>query len=133
MKKKIIALMTLLCLAGSSAAFARGYDHGYRGHHNGYRGSYHHHSDNGLGIALGVAGGLLLGSALIYAVTPPPPAPVVYDYRPPIYQSEVIVQPPPRTCFEEQLVSGEWQMSRGRQVWVSYPNPVTRRVQIPCY
>jgi hypothetical protein len=134
MKKKIIAVITLLCLAGTSAAFARGYNHGYRGHYTGYRGGYHHHGD-GLGIALGVAGGLLLGSALFYAASPPPPpAPVVYDYRPSSYQPEVIVQQP-RVCFEEMVVGGEWQASRydGRQVWVPYSSPVRSRVQVPCY
>lgn len=130
MKKQIIAAMTIFFLAGATTSFARGYDHGYRGHYPVYRPSHHHHGGDGLGIALGVAGGLLLGTALISAVSPPPPAPVVYEYRQPVYQPVV-----PKICYEDRVISGEWQVSRydGRQIWVSYPTPVSQRVQVPCY
>jgi len=133
MKKKIIAVMTIFCLAGTSAAFAGGYKHGHYGHYGHYGHGYHSgHHDNDLGIVLGVAGGLLVGSALLYAATSPPPPAVVYDYQPPAYQPEVIVRQP-RVCVEDRVVDGEWQVSRGRQVWVSFPYPVTRRIQVPCY
>lgn len=122
--KKIIVFVLMLCLAGTSTAFA-GYRHGYGGYYE--RPGYHYsHSRsrhyNGLGIALGVMGGLLLGSALVNAA--PPPA-VVYERR----------YSPPRICVQDQVVTGEWQYSRHyrRQVWVEYTYPVTRQVQVPCY
>lgn len=139
MKTKISILAILLCVASTSSAFARGY---YRNHDGGYygRSDYyghhrrsHHHHDDGLGIAIGVMGGLILGSALMYSVAPPPPV-VVYEapYNP--YPPPVVVQQP-RICVEERRVSGEWQISQfdGRQVWVSFPYPMTQRVQVPCY
>lgn len=162
MKKKIAILALIFCVASTSTAFARGYygphgggyygrsDHyGYRGrsynygyrdrgYHYGYRDrGYRHysrgHHDDGLGIALGVMGGLILGSALMYSATPPPRT-VVYGAPYTSYQP-VVVAPQPRICAEDRRVSGEWQISQfdGRQVWVSYPYPVTRRIQIPCY
>jgi hypothetical protein len=41
----------------------------------------------------------------------------------------------PRICLEDRRVDGEWQVDRytGHQFWVSFPYPVTRRVQVPCY
>lgn len=139
MKKKILAVATILCLAGTSTVFARGYGHG---NHGGYSHGYSHgysrgysggHHDNDLGIVLGVAGGLILGSALLYSAQPPPRT-VVYDNPYPVYQPEVIVRQP-RVCLEDRVVDGEWQVSRygGRQIWVPYQYPVTRRVQVPCY
>jgi hypothetical protein len=136
MKKNILAVATILCLASTSTAFARGNEHGRDyGHSN--RGGYSHesrdrHHDNGLGIVLGVAGGLLLGSALLSE--PPPPRAVVYQAPYPVYQPEVIVRQP-TICLEDRRVDGEWQVDRynGRQIWVSFPYPVTRRVQVPCY
>ena len=133
--KKIIAAATilLLCMAGTSSAFARGYDHGnYGGYSSRYDGGSHHHRyrgghrNDGLGIAVGVVGGLLLGSALIQAAAPPPT--VVYEAPPVTYR-------PSRICVEDRIVDGEWRVSRydGRQVWVSFPYPVTRRFEVSCY
>lgn len=130
--KKIIAFVLMLCLAGTSTAFAYGGRHGgYRSYDNGYheRSRHHGHSrshrNDGVGIALGVVGGLLLGSALVNAAAPPP----AVVYAPPRTYRQ------PRVCVEDQVVSGEWQYSRydGRQVWVEYAYPVTRRYQVPCY
>ena len=128
MKTKIAAVALLLSLATTSTVLARGYDHGrHGGYHYGHSGWRHDHD---LGIVLGVAGGLLLGSALLYSVQPPQQV-VVYDAPP--YQPAVVV-PQPSICYEERLVYGEWQVSKydGRQIWVSFPNPVTRTVQVPC-
>jgi len=127
--KKIIAFVLMLCLAGTSSAFAYGGRHGgYNGYGNGYHERSRHygsHRNDGVGIALGVVGGLLLGSALVSAAAPPP----AVVYAPPPRYSQ------PRICVEDQVISGEWQYSRydGRQVWVEYAYPVTRRVQVPCY
>ena len=136
MKKNVAILALLVCLLGSTTAFARGNHGGYHGypnrsHYYGYRGHSHH--NDGLGVAVGVMGGLLLGSALMYSATPPPRA-VVYGSPYTTYPQEVVVQQP-RICVEDRLVSGEWQISRfdGRQVWVSFPYPITQRVQVPCY
>lgn len=152
MKKKIAILALIFCVASTSAAFARDYYgghgggyygrsdyYGYRGrsYHYGYRDRgyrhySHRHYDDGLGIALGVMGGLIIGSALTYSAAPP--RTVVYGAPYTSYQP-VVVAPQSRICVEERRVSGEWQISQfdGRQVWVSYPYPVTQRVQIPCY
>lgn len=141
MKKKIAVITIILCLMSTSAVFARGYNHGnHGGHHNGYQGRSHYsgyrdggrHND-GLGIAFGIAGGLLLGSALMYSAAPPPRT-IVYGTPYTTYQPEVIVRQP-RVCVEERIVTGEWQVNRydGRNVWVSYRNPVTESVHVPCY
>lgn len=137
MKMKIAILALMLCIASTSTAFARGYygNHGggYHGRSNyyGYHGRSHH--NDGVGLAVGVMGGLLLGSALMYSAAPPPQT-VVYGSSYTTYQPEVVVQQP-RVCVEDRLISGEWQISQfdGRQVWVSYAYPVTQRVQVPCY
>jgi len=137
MKKKIAVLAIMLCVAASSTAFARG---GYNNHGGGYSnhgGGYNHgyrggrHND-GLGIAVGVVGGLLLGSALYSAA---PPQTVVYGSPYPTYQPEVVVVRQPRVCVEDRQITGEWQNSRydGRQVWVPFAYPVIQRVQVPCY
>ena len=125
MKMKITILALILCVISASTAFARGgYNHGYHrgGHHN-----------DGLGIAVGVFGGLLLGSALVSAAAPPPQT-VVYGSPYPAYQPDVVVRQP-TICIEERYVTGEWQINHldGRQVWVSFPYPMPRRVQVPCY
>lgn len=137
MKKKIAILALMLCVVSTSNAFARGRGHGYYGdsHYGrsyyGYHGRSHH--NDGLGIAVGVMGGLILGSALMYSVAPPPRT-VVYGSPYTSYQPEVIVQQP-RICVEDRRISGEWQISQydGRQVWVSFPYPITQRIQVPCY
>lgn len=147
MKKKIAILALMLCVTTvttAATAFARygngnygryyghgGYSHGYRGSYYSH-GGYSHHND-GAAIAVGVMGGLLLGSALMYSAAPPPRT-VVYGSPYTTYQPQVVVQQP-RVCVEERLVSGEWQISQfdGRQVWVSFPYPMTQRVQVPCY
>jgi hypothetical protein len=135
MKKKIALLAMILCLAGTTTAFARGgYRGGYhyydRGYSHGYYGGRHH--DNGVGIAFGVMGGLLLGSALVHAAAPPPTVGYGYPYA--AYPPAVVVRQP-QICVEDRVVNGEWQVSQydGRQVWVSYPYPLTQRVQVPCY
>ncbi|WP_459944363.1 hypothetical protein [Desulfocastanea catecholica] len=141
MKKKITIFAIILCVVSTSSAFARGYNNvNHGGHH--YRSDYYQHRgggghrNNGLGLAFGLVGGLLLGSALVSAATPPP-GPVVYGVPHTTYQpyQPVVVAPPPRICVEDRVVGGEWQVSRydGRQVWVSFPYPVTQRVQVPCY
>lgn len=126
MKKMIAIAAIMFCVAGSTTALARGYNHGG---HGGYDGRSHYsghrsHRNDGLGIAVGIMGGLLLGSALVQAA---PPATVVY-------QPEVVVQPS-RICVEDRRVDGEWQVSRydGRRIWVSYPYPVFQQVRVPCY
>lgn len=141
MKKKIAVLAPILCVASTSIAFARGNNHRHHGGYNngyhlrsndyGYRGGGHH--NDGFGIAVGVVGGLLLGSALLYSA-PPPPRTVVYKAPYTAYQPEVVVRQP-RICVEDRIVNGQWQISKydGRQVWVSFPNPVSQRVQVPCY
>ena len=133
MKIKIAVLAIILCVTSSSSVFARDYYNGYRGGDRsyGYHGGGHYR--DGFGIAAGVVGGLILGTALISAAAPPPP-PVVYEYPRVTYQQPVVVRRP-RVCVEERVVNGEWQTSRydGRQVWVSYSYPVTQTVQVPCY
>ncbi len=142
MKTKIAVFTLILCVLSSSPTFARGYNQGHhRGDHysrHDNRPNYHHtyrrgHRNDGLGIAFGVVGGLLLGTALISSATAPPPA-VVYGAPYPTYQPEVVVQQP-RICAEERLVSGEWQVSQysGQRIWVSFPYPVTQTFQVPCY
>jgi hypothetical protein len=134
MKKKIAALAIMLSVVGTSPAFARGNNQGYydgyhsRSDYRGHRSGGHHNND--LGIAFGVVGGLLLSSALLYSAPPPPPA-VVYStpYQP------VTVVTQPSICVQEQIVNGQWETSQydGRRVWVSFPQPVIQRVQVPCY
>lgn len=141
MKRKISALAIVLCLAVTSVAFAKGGKYGHRGGYgHGYYNKpnyhgYHHggHDDLGLGIAIGAAGGLLLGTALMYS-SPPPPT-VVYTVPYPAYPPPAIVVQQPKICVEDRMVSGEWQVSQydGRQIWVSFPSPVSRRIQVPCY
>lgn len=150
MKTKITILALVLCVLSATSAFARGgyYGHGggYRGYYGGhggyygrspyyggYRGHSYRHYNDGVGIAVGVMGGLLLGSALMYSAAPPPQR-VVYGTPYTTYPPEVVVRQP-RICVEDRLVSGEWQISQfdGRQVWVSFPYPLTQRVQVPCY
>ena len=136
MKKKIAALAIIFCVASTCPAFARGNDHrNYGGNHkrsdySGHRGGGH--NNNGLGIAVGVMGGLLLGSALMYSAPPPPPPPTVVYTAP--YPPQVVVQQP-RVCVEDQVVTGQWQTSQynGRRVWVSFPYPVSQRVEVECY
>ena len=142
MKKKIAILALILCVASASTAFARGNKHGkhggyYNGHHNR---SYYHgsrgggHRNDGLEFAVGVAGGLLLGSALMYSATTPPPRTVVYSAPYTTYQPQVIVQQP-TICVEDRIVSGQWQINPndGSRIWVSSPYPRTERIQVPCY
>jgi hypothetical protein len=140
MKIKVAILVFMLCVATTASAFARGGHYGGRGgYYDGYHGrsyyghsyrSRHHH--DGVGIAVGVVGGLILGSALASAAAPPPT--VVYREPYTVYQPQVVVQQP-RFCVEERRVSGEWQASQfdGRRVWVEYPYPITQKIQVPCY
>lgn len=95
-----------------------------------YRG-YHHHSNAGDVIAGVVVGGLLLGgiaaalSPPVQYVAPPPP------YYPP--PPQVVVQRP-RVCVEERMVSGEYQYNpaTGASVWITFPYPMMRQIQVPC-
>ena len=141
MKKKSTILALVICMAGSSTVFARGnighhggYNNGYhfRSNHHGYRGDRHH--NDGLGLAVGIVGGLLLSSALLNSPPSPPPRTVVYKMPYPAYQPEVVVRQP-RICVEDRIVYGQWQTRKydGHQVWVSFANPVSRRFQVPCY
>jgi len=141
MKKKITALAIILCMGMASVALARGngpanYGKYHNNYHNksnyyGHRGGGHH--NDGLGIAFGVVGGLLLGSALLYSAAPPPPA-VVYGAPYPPYPAEVVVQQP-RICVQDRIVNGQYQIDRynGRRIWVPYAYPMTERIQVPCY
>jgi hypothetical protein len=141
MKIKVAVLVFMLCVATAASAFARGGYYGGRGgYYDGYHGrsyyghsyrSRHHH--DGVGIAVGVVGGLILGSALASAAAPPPT--VVYREPYTVYQQPQVVVQQPRFCVEERRVSGEWQMSQfdGRRVWVEYPYPITQKIQVPCY
>ncbi|MBU1568428.1 MAG: hypothetical protein KJ630_22725 [Proteobacteria bacterium] len=138
MKKTITVLAIFLCMASASPVLARGFynnnhSDNYHGRSNHYYGHHNGGSNNGLEIAAGVIGGLLLGSALVAAVTPPPRT-VSYGFPEISYQQQAVVQRP-KICVEERIVQGEWQVSRynGRQVWVSFPYPVTQSVQVPCY
>lgn len=126
MKTKIGALALILCVLSMSPAFARDYhQRGHGGHHREYRPVHRGHYNDGLGIAFGIAGGLLLGSALMYSAAPPPPA-VVYSAPYP---------PPPRVCFQDRTVTGQWQIDpyNSRRIWVPYSYPVNERVAVPCY
>jgi len=133
MKKIATVLTIMLCIAIASPVFARGYSHGghggYYSHNRGYSSHHGGRHNSGIGIAFGLAGGLLLGSALAYSAAPPPRT-VVYGPYPP----EVVVSQP-RICVEDRAVYGEWRVNRhnGRQVWVSFANPVVQRFQVPCY
>lgn len=130
MKKMIAIAAIMFCVAGSTTALARGYNHGgHGGYDSGYSSRSHYsghrsHRNDGVGIAVGIVGGLLLGSALVQAASPPAV----------VYQPEVVVRPS-RICVEDRRVNGEWQVSRydGRRVWVSYPYPAIQRVRVPCY
>lgn len=146
MKKHIAALAIILFLATTSVSFARGNGHGgHGGYYSGYNGSgyrhngyhqnsryynYRGHHNNGVGIAVGVVGGLLLGSALIAAN---PPRTVVYGAPYVTYPPEVVVQQP-RICVEDRLVEGEWRINSydGRRFWLPFQYPVTQRFQVPC-
>lgn len=98
-----------------------------------YRGGYHHHSNAGDVIAGVVVGGLLLGG--IAAALSPPPPPVQYVAAPPQYPppTQVVVQQP-RVCVEERMVSGEYQYNpaTGASVWIAFPYPMMRQIQVPC-
>ncbi|MFV0439041.1 MAG: hypothetical protein ACK5PS_16800 [Desulfopila sp.] len=134
MKKKRIAILTIsaiFLLAGASASLARGYGRGYDHYgHGRYHPSTHHHGGHdGLGIVLGVAGGILVGSAIYGALQPPPPPAIVYTSPPP---PPVIITQAPRVCYQDQVLTGQYQMDRGRQIWVPYQPPVSQRIQVPC-
>lgn len=132
MKMKIVIMVIVLSLLSTSAAFARG---GNGGHHREFKGGIHlksgHH--HGAGIAFGVLGGLLLGSAIIHKVVGPP-RPAVYGAPYGRYQQEVNVRQP-KMCFEDRVVSGQYQSRshNGRRIWVQFSHPVTQRFQVPCY
>ena len=123
MKKFAPALLVVFMLTLSSSAFARG---GYY-HHTPYHG---HHGYDGLA---GLAAGLLLGTVITSILLTPQPR-EVYVSRYQTLQPEIIAHPP-RVCVEERRVSGEWQVnpSDGARVWTSFPYPMKRSFQVPCY
>jgi hypothetical protein len=49
------------------------------------------------------------------------------------YEPAIVQQP--QVCFETRRVSGELQINPydGSQVWVQFPYPLPRRIQVPCY
>ena len=143
MIRTLLSVLAVFVFASSANAFARG---GYYGH--SYRGGYYGHSHyrpysyprhnyyyghQGYDDALvGLAAGLIIGSVVTYSMLPPPQRTVYVAPAP--YQQEVVVTQP-RVCTEQRLVSGEWQRSPydGATVWVSFPYPMTRSFQVPCY
>jgi len=145
MKKAIAAVCIVSALLVSTTVYARGGYGGYyyqRPYHYGgyhhprpyYYNNYHHssHYDSGDVIA-GVAVGLLTGAIIASAFAPPPP-PVYTTTRYTYVQAPVVVEQP-RVCVEERVVSGEWQQdpNTGGRYWVTFPYPMKRSYQIPCY
>ncbi len=146
MKKTVTAIIVLSAFLASATAFARGgyYHYPRSSYHTSYYGGYHHprpyyynnhyrHSyyDSGDVIA-GVAVGLLTGAIIGTAISAPP-APAYttqYNYAP----APVVVQQP-RICVEERVVSGEWQQdpNSGARFWATFPYPMKRTYQVPCY
>jgi len=148
MKKKIALLATILCLASTITAFARGNNHGrYGGYHNGengyqnrpyfhkgydrYRGGRDYH--DGQEFAIGVAGGLLLGSGLRYSATRPPRQTVIYGAPYIINQPQIVVKQS-TICLEERITKGQSLVNRkdGSRIWSSSRYPIIQRVQVPC-
>lgn len=143
MKTNVIVLFIILCMTGTSTAFARGY---YKGSYGGYNRGYYHsksyhnyhgrryHNDNDdLAIALAVIGGLLVFSALLSSANSSPQR---KGYGAPYVSPQPGITPyQSRICFENRKVSGELRVSEytGRPVWVPFAYPLTRRVQVPCY
>ncbi len=142
MKTKITALFILSALLVSTTAYARGGYHYPRPYYGGYHhprpyyyNSYHRHSHyDGGDVIAGVAVGLLTGAIIASAFTPPPPPPVYTTTRYTYVQAPVIVEQP-RVCVEERVVSGEWQQdpNSGGRYWVTFPYPMKRSYQVPCY
>ena len=148
MKTTLTTLVILSALLVSSAVYARGgyYGGGYYhsrpyawgGYHHPrpyYYNNYHRHSHYDSGdVVAGVAVGLLTGAIIASAFTPPPPPPVYTTTRYTYVQTPVVVQQP-RICVEERVVSGEWQQdpNSGGSYWVTFPYPMKRSYQVPCY
>ncbi len=140
MKMKIAVLAIIFCLMSTTAAFSRG---GHGGHMRGVSGGHHvrsghsgihggHHK--GAEIAFGVLGGLLLGSALLHAATPPPRTVIYGAPHGGPYKLGGNARNS-RICMEDRVVNGQWQTSRydGRRVWVQFRYPVTKRFRVPCH
>ncbi|MGB5233530.1 MAG: hypothetical protein WBN83_18630 [Desulfoprunum sp.] len=143
--KKISAFICLVSLLLISApAFARGGYGGYGGYYGGYRGhggyyryssprayGYHHGGHNDGEIIAGVAFGLLTGAIIGQAFAPPPGT----VYTPRYYYAPPVVVEQRRICVEERVVSGEWQQNPydGTRYWASFPYPMKRRYEVPCY
>ena len=90
------AVMAMILTAGSLAGTASWADRGY------YRGpaprfEHHHH-----GPRLALGAGLVLGTALLWAATRPPPAPVYVAPEP------VVVIPPRAVAAPAAPAGGEW-------------------------
>ncbi len=134
--KKLSAFICLVSLLLASApVFARGGGYYPRGgggyYHYPPPRYYSHHGHNDGDIIAGVAFGLLTG-AIIGQAFAPPPAPV---YTPRYYYAPPVVVEQQRVCVEERVVSGEWQQDpyNGTRYWVSFPYPMKRRYEVPCY
>lgn len=127
--KKTFVLFIVACglLLTSLPASARYRDHyrgdRYYGNHGHYSG--HRHSNNGADVVAGVLVGTMLGAVIAQPAYPSPPPAVVY-------QPQVVVQQP-RVCVEDRTVSGEDQIVNGQKMWVSFPYPVKKSHQVPCY
>jgi hypothetical protein len=148
MKKKIALLALILCIASTLTAFSRGNNHGQYGDYNNgdngyqnrpyfhkdydrYRGGRYH--DDGLELAIGIAGGLLLGSELRYSATRPPRQTVIYGAPYITKQPQVIVKQP-TICVEERITKGQslTNQNDGSRVWSSSRYPTIQRVEVPC-
>ena len=128
MKKSSAIICLLMILFIAAPAFARG---GYYHYPPPRYYSYHHHHNDDGEIIAGVAFGLLTGAILGHAFSQPP-APV---YTPRYYYPPPVVVEQRRICVEERVVSGEWQQNSydGTRYWVSFPYPMKRRYEVPCY
>ena len=129
MKKKIVVLALILCIASASTVLAQGKPQGKYG---GYQ-------NDRLEFAVGVARGLFLGSALMYSVTTPPAQTIIYGAPYIItYQQQVVVQPPvlqqQKICVQDRIVNGQGHFTQndGSKVWRSSRYPIIQRVQVPC-
>lgn len=145
MKKKIALLAIILCIASTLTAFSRGNNHGqygdYSKRHNGYnnrpyiyqggRGGRYH--NDGLEFAIGVAGGLFLGSELRYSATRPRRQTVIYGAPYLTNQPKIIVKQS-TACLEERITKGQSLIKQndGSRVWSSSRYPIIQRVEVPC-
>lgn len=146
MKKKIVVMALVLCIASAPTVFAQRKHHG---RHGGYNNKHHSrpyfHGFHGgryydrLGLEIALARGLFLGSPFWYSATLPPAQTIIYGapYLT-IYQQQVVAQPPvlqqPTTCVEYRIVEGQEHIKQndGSKIWRSSRYPRIERVQVPC-